>query len=299
MAIPESQLETWARQGSIDQSKDTYATVRRCLMAHDTAFASKQFEVFLQGSYGNDTNIYSESDVDVVIRLDSTYHYDARNLTAGDLAAFNARFSPATYSYSEFKLDVLSALQKSFESAVTVGKKAITIAPAGNRRKLDVLVATQFRNYGNFAQFPQEQFEEGICFWTSGGERIVNYPRQHSENCTRKHQATSSWFKPTVRILKNMRQCMVKNGKIPPSLAPSYFLEGLLYNVPNSLFNGSYESMMAAAFDWALEADPSQFICANEQYYLLRDVPHVCWPGADCVRFLSAAKDFWNGWSEP
>lgn len=299
MAIPESQLETWARQGSIDQSKDTYATVRRCLMAHDTAFASKQFEVFLQGSYGNDTNIYSESDVDVVIRLDSTYHYDARNLTAGDLAEFNARFSPATYSYSEFKLDVVSALQKSFESAVTVGKKAITIAAAGNRRKLDVLVATQFRNYGNFAQFPHEQFEEGICFWASGGERIVNYPRQHSENCTRKHQATSSWFKPTVRILKNMRQRMVKNGKIPPSLAPSYFLEGLLYNVPKSLFNGSYQSTMAAAFNWLLEADKSEFLCANEQYYLLRDVPYVCWRSADCDRFLAAAVDFWNRWSEP
>jgi hypothetical protein len=67
MAIPESQLETWSHQGSVKQSRDTYATIKRTLEASDTKYADKDFEVFLQGSYGNDTNIYAESDVDVVI----------------------------------------------------------------------------------------------------------------------------------------------------------------------------------------------------------------------------------------
>lgn len=31
------------------------------------------FKVFLQGSYGNDTNIYAESDVDIAIRLDNCF----------------------------------------------------------------------------------------------------------------------------------------------------------------------------------------------------------------------------------
>lgn len=81
MAIPESQLDTWSHQGSITQSCATYATVKRSNEASDTKYADKSYEVFLQGSYGNDTNIYAESDVDVVIRLDSVYYYDTSALT--------------------------------------------------------------------------------------------------------------------------------------------------------------------------------------------------------------------------
>ena len=64
MAIPEAQLVRWSHQGSIQGSSATYAIVKRALEAPNS-------EVFLQGSYGNDTNIYAESDVDVIIRLDS------------------------------------------------------------------------------------------------------------------------------------------------------------------------------------------------------------------------------------
>lgn len=31
MAIPESQLETWSMQGSVTQSRDTYATAKNAL----------------------------------------------------------------------------------------------------------------------------------------------------------------------------------------------------------------------------------------------------------------------------
>lgn len=99
MAIPESQLETWSHQGSITQSRDTYATVKRALEAPTAAYASKDFKVFLQGSYCNDSNIYAESDVDVVIRLDSIFYYDPSALSPGELAAFNASLIPGSCSY--------------------------------------------------------------------------------------------------------------------------------------------------------------------------------------------------------
>jgi hypothetical protein len=54
MAIPESQLDTWSHQGSVQQSSDTYATVKRALEANDTKYADKSRDVFLQGSYGNE-----------------------------------------------------------------------------------------------------------------------------------------------------------------------------------------------------------------------------------------------------
>src|SRR5580692_3469167 len=103
MAIPESQLEIWSHQGSTPQSRDTYATVKRALEAVSTKYAGKSYEVFLQGSYGNDTNIYAESDVDVVIRLDSIYHYDISALTSDEQARFNSGTTPGTYPYADYK----------------------------------------------------------------------------------------------------------------------------------------------------------------------------------------------------
>jgi tRNA nucleotidyltransferase (CCA-adding enzyme) len=118
MGIPESQLDTWSHQGSIAQSSTTYATIKSALEAADTKYSGKSYEVFLQGSYGNNTNIYAESDVDVVIRLDSTYHYDTTSLTPQELLVFNAGFIPGTYPYAEYKAHVVAALQKRFGVAV-------------------------------------------------------------------------------------------------------------------------------------------------------------------------------------
>ena len=69
MAIPQT-------QGAAIGSRDTYATVQRALEAAGTGYSGSNYKVFLQGSYGNDTNIWAESDVEVVIRLDSIYYYD-------------------------------------------------------------------------------------------------------------------------------------------------------------------------------------------------------------------------------
>jgi hypothetical protein len=195
MGIPKSQLDVWSHQGSITQSKATYATVKRSLEAPDTPYAGgNSFEVFLQGSYGNDTNIYAESDVDVVIRLDSVYYYDVSALNVQGRAEFDAAFIPATYPYADYKAHVVSALQKSFGADVKPEKKAVKIKANGGRRSADVIVATEFRRY--FQGLSGVDYDPGICFFSSNGEFIADYPKQHSANCTTKHQSTEEWFKP-------------------------------------------------------------------------------------------------------
>lgn len=100
-----------------------------------------------------------------------------------------------------------------------------------------------------------------------------------------------------VRILKNMRGRLVDDGTIDGGSAPSYFLEGLLYNVPNDKFGKSYADTFVAAMNWILQADRSKFVCANEQYYLGRDSAAECWPCARCDRLIDAAVEMWNNWS--
>jgi len=103
MAIPESQFDTWSHQGSITGSSTTYNAIRDTLNSTDSPYYAKDFDIFLQGSYGNDTNIYSESDVDIVIQLKSTFLQDLTKLSEPQRLLFNSSFSEASYGYHEFK----------------------------------------------------------------------------------------------------------------------------------------------------------------------------------------------------
>ena len=261
MAIPESQLEIWSKQGSVTQSANTYATIKRALESGDAAYAGRDFKVFLQGSYCNDTNIYAESDVDVVIRYDGAFFHDLDALPPDQLSAWKNQFPDGTYTYNAFKSDVEAALRASFGGSVTTSTKALKIAQNGSRRNADVVAAFEFRRYYRFATFQDQRFSSGICFFLPDGTRIANFPKQHSDNCTSKHQQTRQNFKPMVRIFKNMRSRLVEDRIIEASTAPSYFIEGLLYNVPNHLFSGTCGQMTANAVDWLRENDRTNFLC--------------------------------------
>lgn len=295
MPISESQLETWSHQGSITQSSNTYNTIKAVLEAGTTPYAGKNFTVFLQGSYGNDTNIYSESDVDIVIRLDDCFHSNLKSLSDKEKSIYKQAFNDATYTHTDFKRDVLSVLKGQYGSAVKVGNKAIAIDANGSRRKSDVIVATQFRRYRKFQSISDSHYVEGICFFNAAGERIANYPKQHSANLTTKHQAASKWLKPMARVFKNMRTRLIQDGYIKAGAAPSYYIEGLLYNVPNEKLTTSYQDCVANTLNWYLqEASKTDLVCANEQYYLLRDGYHTCWRQASCDAFIEAAVKLWN-----
>jgi hypothetical protein len=303
MGIPESQLETWSHQGAITTSKDTYATIKCALDAPNTRYAGKDFKVFLQGSYCNDTNVFAESDVDTVIRLDNTYFHDKSALNPQEIAAFNTSFTPALYTYETFKTDVLAALKSSFGTDFSQGTKAVKIAKNGARRNADVVIAAEFRRYysgGSGGIIPNPpKYVSGIYFITPDGQRIVNYPKQHSANCTIKHQLTNQWFKPTVRIVKNMRNKLVTDKVIEPGTAPSFFIEGLLYNVPAEKFGKSYGDTFLGAANWVRSLDRetlNKLVCANKEYYLIRDGLPTCWPYNNYDKFLSALAGLWNQW---
>jgi hypothetical protein len=297
MAIPESQLEIWSHQGAITTSKDTYATVKRALESQNAAYAKRQFEVFLQGSYANDTNIYTESDVDVVIRYTGEFFHNLEKLTSEQRGLFSAVFPNGTYAYDTFKTSVQSALVAAFGSSVQSGKKAFRIRASGARRSADVVCAFDHRRYTGFNSLQDEKYYRGISFFTFDNTRIDNFPKYHSQNLTAKHQATKSRFKPAIRMFKNIRSKLIERESIANGEAPSYFIEGLLHNVPNDQFVNSLSDTTFNILRWLHQTtDRSQFACANDLYYLLRDSSPMCWPEANGEKFISAAISLWNKW---
>lgn len=296
MPIPEADLTVMAAIGAQTTSKDTYATVKLALEANGTGYATKSYKVFLQGSYGNDTNIRKDSDVDVVIRFDSIFTYDLSSLPPEQKQVFAATHGPATYTHVNFREDVLAVLYDRFGAHINPGTKAVMIEPFHNRRKADVLIATQHRRYSRYVSAADKSFIQGISFHKSDGTRVANYPKQHRENMTAKNQATNEWFKHIVRIFKNIRQKLIEQGVIEAGVAPSYYLEGLLYNVPVDQFGTSYEDSMVKCINWLFAADKSKFICANEQYKLLDGNTDVTWSTKNCDAYLTGLVELWKWW---
>ncbi|MDE4561862.1 nucleotidyltransferase [Sinorhizobium meliloti SM11] len=295
MAINEAQLTTWSSLGSVQQSAATYQTIRGVLDHKDSAYYPKLYQIFLQGSYGNDTNVWRDSDVDVVMRLTSVYYPDTSSLAPTEKANYDHARLPTDYSWALFKQEVAGWLTKNFGAGVDASGKAIYVPGSGNRRDADVLACAEHRHFITYPAIGNPSYREGIIFWKADGTQIINYPKQHSENCTTKHQNTKSYFKPTVRIFKNIRNRMIEDGRLQEGIAPSYFLEGMLYNVPTNLFGGSYQQTVINCFNhiYGLQ-DKSQLTCANGIHYLLRHGHSVCWPPDDHNTFMEAFKQFWN-----
>jgi hypothetical protein len=80
MAIPESQLETWCNQGATVTSSAAYTSIKAALGDPKSKVRDLNTEIYLQGSYGNTTNIYADSDVDVVVQFNSVYSWDVSSL---------------------------------------------------------------------------------------------------------------------------------------------------------------------------------------------------------------------------
>lgn len=295
MAISEAQLETWSHIGSQVQSAATYQAIRGLLKDKSAPFAGRGFDVHLQGSYGNDTNVYSESDVDVVICLTDAFNSDIGQLDAADTLIYGAnKGGGVAYGFDEFKADVLAWLTKNYGTGVKAGKKAIFVPGNNGRRDADVLVCVEHRRYTRYRSIFDNSYHTGICFWTTDNKKIINFPKQHMENCTTKHQATSNRFKPSVRVVKNMRNAMVDAHYIGDGVAPSYFLEGMLWNVPTQNFSWTFQQTFENCLAWLDGCNPTKLACANDLHWLIRDGANVCWNMADFHTTMAALRLYWN-----
>jgi hypothetical protein len=297
MVIAEDQLETWANLPSSKQFTDTYASIKSVLESARAPYHGKRnFKVHLQGSYRNDTNVYGSGDVDIVACTSDTFGYNLNDLPQAQLDLYRSSTSPDVQSACDpFRQELFSWLGAYYGyGEVDPGKKAIVLKGNGTRRKSDILACTEYRHYYRYAFAGDQSFHPGIRFCTTDGQWIVNYPKQHYNNCAAKNGDTSEWFKPTARILKNMRNRMINNGVINADLVSSYYIEGMLCNVPNPSFGVTFQSTVANCLNHLRNARESDLMCANNLRPLVRDGRPDSLPTANFNTFITQAIEFWN-----
>jgi len=300
MAIPERQLLIWSKQGAVQSSAATHAAVRNCIEKinwnEDVSYIT-----YLQGSYPNYTNIYGNSDVDLVVEFRSIFNKDLSALTDAQKAKFNSDSTDAKYTLAVFKLAVVKQLNECFgESNIDVGNKAILVKGNSSRLDCDVVVCNPYRKYISYSE-NDKSYIEGIVFTTENTHAtIINYPKVHLKNGSIKntYENTRENFKPAVRVLKNIKADMVRKGYIEKTLAPSYFLECLVYNSDNSNFRHNSFWDVALSIIKQFENDlqngsMSKYKVQNQQEYLFGPSDQQ-WGIDDAKSFVNQLIKFWN-----
>ena len=291
MAIPESQLSRWSHHGAQDTAKRTHEAIRRVLDAYRWP-QGMTYDFYLQGSYRNDTNIRGDSDVDVVLEMTSAFNHDASALSQYEQEVLAASFQPADYSWNDFRREVLKALEGGFgKGMVAQGNKSIKLKADPPRLAADVVVCIGQRRYVN-----SYSYAEGITFYALQDKRwVVNYPKEHHKNGAAKSSRTSDRFKRTVRMFKNARNHLESTGSIRVDLAPSYFVECLIYNAPDWAFQYGFQDTYSAVVNWMVQNDLNRIVCQNGQQWLFGPSPEQ-WAVEDARTLANELVSLWNNW---
>ena len=292
MSIAESQLEVWSYQGDTQTRAQVHASVRNALGTG--RLRDRKVQIYLQGSYGNDTNVRGSSDIDIVAQLTETEFGNPAGLRGTELIEFNRQRRPPDYPMQQYRQEVEATLRDVYGwSAVDSRTKCIEVSPrAGLALTVDVIPCCTYKQYSAFPERPGTTLE-GVAIITSGGDTIFNFPRQHSANGIAKHQRTAGQFKPTVRMLKNARRTLVDRSQIADGSVSSYFLECFVYNMPDRHFTRSHQATYLSFIAWARQADLSTLVCQNELGPLFGPTAQQ-WEMSKATGFVDALDRLWQ-----
>lgn len=296
MAIySEEAFDAWRKPASETEEQkisNAISMIRDAINAHPI-LKNKNTEFIVQGSYGNNTNIKVDSDIDICAMLKDTFYSEYREGAKDS----DYGFVDGTNTYHDYKKWIIEALITKFGVAnITVGNKAIQIKSNSYRVQADVIAAFQFRNYKDDISNNPNNFIEGIKFFSSDGDAIINYPKIHIRNGIQKNNDTSRKFKRTVRLYKRIRNKMKEDGIGVPRGISSYLIEGLLWNTPNSIFNSatSWNMLLKDSITFLYNKTKEDSTCkdwgvVSEQFYLFHS--SYKWSRADVNSFL---VQMWN-----
>ena len=194
MPIPESTLSRWSHHRAGTAFKQAHIPIREALDAYNWPPEVK-YQVFLQGSYKNDTNLGGDSDVDVVVRLASKLRPRVADLTGQQLQE-DASHKVAYQRWKSFRDHALKAMRARFGNAAKSGRKTLKVPKGKLPADADLVVTLTYT--------------QGIGFYLFDEQRwVVSDPQQHHARGSKKEKAANNRFKRTIRMFKAARNRLV------------------------------------------------------------------------------------------
>jgi predicted nucleotidyltransferase len=303
MSVMARDWETWLRNSigpashTEEQDRDRIEKrIREAILADGQLAGAVR--VFVKGSYANGTNVRRDSDVDIAVEW-KQWSYISKAHTAAK-SSWDQLGVPLGHNLApspgEYRRLVEHALLTAFGSSrVDVsGNKAITVA--GGPTTLDADVVPCFRHQRYDA--PDRNPHVGIRIYPKNGGQVENWPEQNRLNGIRKNDTnnTRRRYKEFVRAFKRLENDMVTTGRLAAEVH-GYFIECLLYNLPNQLFLGdSYKSatknVLAALWHAIQNDEHTDWIEVNGLKWLWRS--GQTWTAEEAADFAHKAWNYVN-----
>ncbi len=278
MSIPESTLSRWSHHRAATAFTQAHLPIRAALDNYSWP-SDITYEVFLQGSYKNDTNLGGDSDVDVVVRLNHRLRPRVAELTGRQLRGDASR-QGAYQRWKSFRDHALKAMRARFGNAAKSGRKTVKVPKGKIPADADLVVTLRYR--------------EGIAFYLPDeGRWVFSFPQQHHAQGQKKEEATNRRFKRTIRMFKAARNRLVETEALTKSDVPSYFIECLLYNVPDDLFKPKLVPRYTVIVDWLKTARLGDLKCQNGQVELFGSGKEQ-WSVKKARAFVRALEKLWE-----
>lgn len=232
MVIPKDVLVNWAKPGKNEISKQTYSALKEVI--------TKNVEctnVRLQGSYSNSTNVRDNSDIDILVMCKGY---------SPDIGGHK--------SIAGLKQHVYNSINGKNGYKFTMGNKTIKHNGGSGKVPADIIPCVECI-YGG---------KSGIAIYDSSNQNVIfNYPILHQKNGEAKSDRTNGNYKKAIRMFKNARNQLVKDNRLSEGCAPSYFIECLMYNVPDDEFKGSEFDIFHNSLVWIRNTNINNTICQN------------------------------------
>ena len=223
----EDKLAGWTSPSSgTEQDKQdiTERMIRQAIGSHEP-FNNCSLKVYAKGSYANNTNVRSDSDVDIAVECTDVQYWEETEWgNHPPSEQYDGIWTPA-----KLRAELLSAMNAKFPGQVdSSGSTAIQINSNLARVDADVVPCFSYRYYMKYGS------RDGTKIFKVDGSSIVNYPVQQLENGIAKNKRTGYAYKKGARLLKRIENVMAEDGTFRE--LPSFFMECLAYNCPDDAF---------------------------------------------------------------
>lgn len=293
MATLEEKLAGWTGPSSSSEQEKQDRTERMIREAIDShpPFENCDLRVFAKGSYANNTNVRTDSDVDIAVQCTEAEYWEEAQpgLRPTSTGTYQGQWTPEL-----LRSELTAALVAKFgKGAVdTSNSTAIFVKSNTARVDADVVPCFSFRRY-----MPNGNDRLGTMIFQKAGGRVVNYPEQQLKEGRAKNTNTGNAYKKGVRVLKRLENVLVAEKRCK-ELA-SYFVECLAYNCPDAAYAHStwtetVRAMLVAIWSNTQGDEPSdeaiRWLEVNRCFFLFHQ--RQKWSRADAREFAQAAWSY-------
>ena len=282
--------------------KYIYNALEKSALVSD-AFDVKDVEMYLRGSYANGTNIYFPNKLEIMVELKRTHEYDPdEEYNPEDpkiIDNYFIRDLGLNFSPENFTEQIYHSLFEQAGEHVEFTGKTIVINPIGKlKHAVEIYCGFSF----NFVDENKKVNPGVIIHNDKFNHQTITFPRIHSKNLQVKDAATDGLYRRCVRFFKSIdiiydREYGAYDVEQEfQSNATGYFIECLLYNVPNKMFTtnrGGFTEIVYKVLNYLNNCNLDDFVCTNEVWTLFNGLDGF-WSIRGAKIFLKRVTHLYN-----